>query len=158
MREVESALSRLKLGRNVLEFELTESVLIETTEAHSDILKRLRKLGVRIAIDDFGTGYSSLEYLHAYPVDRIKIAQQFMSRVITHPGDAAIVKATIGLAEALKLEVIAEGVETVEQLAFLSKAGCQNIQGYYFSRPVPAAAAAKLLQRGKFDLPLAVAA
>jgi diguanylate cyclase (GGDEF)-like protein/PAS domain S-box-containing protein len=158
MREVESALSRLKLGRNVLEFELTESVLIETTEAHSDILKRLRKLGVRIAIDDFGTGYSSLEYLHAYPVDRIKIAQQFMSRVITDPGDAAIVKATIGLADALKLEIIAEGVETVEQLTFLSKAGCQNIQGYYFSRPVPAAAAAKLLQRGKFDLPLAVAA
>ncbi len=148
---VENALRRWDIGRGVLELELTESLLIEATEAHSDTLDRLREIGVRIAIDDFGTGYSSLEYLHAYPIDRLKIAQQFMRRVPGDAGDNAIVKATVDLANALKLDIIAEGVETREQLDFLSKAGCRTIQGYYFSRPVPAKAAAQILSRGILD-------
>jgi diguanylate cyclase (GGDEF)-like protein/PAS domain S-box-containing protein len=151
---VENALRGCDMGAGALEIELTESVLIEATEAQSDILDRLRQLGVRLALDDFGTGYSSLEYLHAYPIDRIKIAQQFMRNIPKNTGDAAIVKATIALAEALNLEMIAEGVETREQLDFLSKAGCQNIQGYFFSRPVPAKMMAQYLRRKKFDVPV----
>jgi len=143
------------IGVGALELELTESVLVIATEEQSDILDRLRKLGVRIALDDFGTGYSSLEYLRAYPIDRIKIAQQFMRSVRADASSAAIVKATFALAEALNLQTIAKGVETSEQLNFLSKAGCRNIQGYFFSRPVPALAMAAFLRRQKFDLPLA---
>src|SRR6185295_2840798 len=98
---VEEAIKNCDMGAGALELELTESVLIEATQAQSDILDRLRKLGVRIAIDDFGTGYSSLEYLRAYPIDRIKIAQQFMRSVPADASSAAIVKATIALAEVL---------------------------------------------------------
>ena len=152
---VEKALSSSNVGVGGLEIELTESVLIEATAAQSDILDRFRKLGIRIAIDDFGTGFSSLEYLRAYPIDRIKIAQQFMRCIPANAGDAAIVKATIALAAALKLETIAEGVETTEQLDFLLEAGCRNIQGYYFSRPVPAEAMARFLRQQKFDVPFA---
>jgi diguanylate cyclase (GGDEF)-like protein/PAS domain S-box-containing protein len=151
--EVASALQKLHGGTGVLELELTESTLLDTGGAHGDVLQRLRAAGARIAIDDFGTGFSSLQYLHAYPVDRIKIAQEFMRRTTTDSGAVAIVKATIGLAEALKLQIIAEGVETLEQLTFLSKAGCRNIQGYYFSQPLPADAIAPLLRHGRFDRP-----
>ncbi len=157
LSEVKDALQKLGGGQGILELELTESVLIDTTEAHSDVLHRLRDIGVHIAIDDFGTGYSSLQYLHAYPVDRIKIAQQFMHRTPVDAGDSAIVNATIRLGEALKLETVAEGVETLEQLVFLAKAGCRTIQGFYFSKPVPAAEMAPLLRQGKFDFPLALA-
>ncbi len=136
-----------------MELELTESILIEATETQSDILERLHALGVRIALDDFGTGYSSLEYLHAYPINRIKIAQQFVRRVPADAGDAAIVRATVALAQALALDVIAEGVETREQLDFLSKAGCCSIQGYFFSRPVQAEVMTQLLRQEKFDVP-----
>ncbi|HXJ00524.1 MAG TPA: EAL domain-containing protein [Micropepsaceae bacterium] len=151
---VEEALSDWDTKSAILELELTESVLIEATQAHSDILDRFHALGVRLAIDDFGTGYSSLEYLHAYPIDRIKIAQQFMRYIPFDVGAAAIVKATIALAQALNLEIIAEGVETREQLDFLSRAGCRSIQGYCFSRPVPAKGMAQFLRRKRFDLPL----
>jgi diguanylate cyclase (GGDEF)-like protein/PAS domain S-box-containing protein len=152
---VEDALRSYAIGTGALELELTESALIEATEEQSDILDRLRKLGVRIALDDFGTGYSSLEYLRAYPIDRIKIAQQFMRSVPADASSAAIVKATIDLANALNLEIIAEGVESLEQLNFLWNAGCRTIQGYFFSRPVPAPAMAAILRRQKFEVPFA---
>lgn len=120
---------------------------------HSDILTRLRELGLRIAVDDFGTGYSSLQYLHAYPIGRIKIAQQFMREVTGKGGDAAIVTAVIELGRALKLDVVAEGVETAAQAEFLLNAGCHMVQGFYFSPPVPAAEMAAFLRRGAFAYP-----
>src|SRR6185295_14929429 len=155
LETVHDAASSPAMNGCVLELELTESVLIDATDAHCDILDRFRKLGVRIAIDDFGTGFSSLEYLHAYPINRLKIAQQFMRGVPAAENDGEIVKAIIALAAALKLETIAEGVETRDQLEFLSQAGCRSIQGYYFSPPVPAQAITALLRREKSGLPLA---
>jgi EAL domain-containing protein (putative c-di-GMP-specific phosphodiesterase class I) len=112
------------------------------------MVNQLRSLGVRIAIDDFGTGYSSLEYLLSYRVSRIKIAQQFVNGLPGDHGSAAIVRATIGLAREFGIEIIAEGVETAAQLEFLIGAGCTCIQGFYFSRPVPAAQATQLLRQG----------
>lgn len=131
-----------------LELELTESLLMETNRGHGDMVNQLRRLGVRIAIDDFGTGYSSLEYLLIYRVSRIKIAQQFVSGLPGDPGSAAIVRATIGLAREFGIEIIAEGVETAAQLKFLVGAGCRCIQGFYFSRPMPAGQATRLLRQG----------
>ena len=94
-------------------------------------------MGVSIAIDDFGTGYSSLSYLKKFPIDRIKIAQDFVRELSTDPGDAAIVETIIAMARSLNLRMIAEGVETREQLSFLSERGCTDVQGYYFSQPIP---------------------
>lgn len=137
---------RLDPGR--IELELTESLLMDTNRGHGDIVNQLRARGVRIAIDDFGTGYSSLEYLLLYRVSRIKIAQQFVSGLPGNPGSAAIVRAAIGLALEFDIEIIAEGVETAAQLEFLVGAGCPCIQGFYFSRPVPAGQVTRLLRQG----------
>jgi len=131
-----------------VEIELTESVLQEATREHRDALDRLRRLGVRLVIDDFGTGYSSLEYLKALPVSRLKIAQHFMIDAPRDLGHAAIIRATISLAREFGLDVIAEGVETRDQVSFLLAFGCTTAQGYYFSRPVSAARAAELLRQG----------
>ncbi|ACK51622.1 diguanylate cyclase/phosphodiesterase with GAF sensor [Methylocella silvestris BL2] len=131
-----------------IELELTETVLMQTVQAQVSAIDRLRALGVRIAIDDFGTGYSSLEYLRDYRVDRIKIAREFVSRLPSDPRSATIVRATIGLARELGIEVIAEGVETAGQAEFLMASRCRRIQGYYFGRPAPAAQAAEMLRRG----------
>jgi diguanylate cyclase (GGDEF)-like protein/PAS domain S-box-containing protein len=148
LRDLMRGLSADGLDPGRLELELTESVLMETTRGHGDMLNRLKALGVRIAIDDFGTGYSSLEYLLLYRVSRIKIAQQFVCGLPGNPGSAAIVRATIGLAREFNIEIIAEGVETAAQLEFLVGAGCPRIQGFYFSRPVPAEQATQLLLQG----------
>jgi diguanylate cyclase (GGDEF)-like protein/PAS domain S-box-containing protein len=130
-----------------LELELTETVLIETAQRHSDAFRRLKRLGVRLAIDDFGTGYSSLDYLRSFHVSRLKIDRRFIEDVTTNPDDAAIVRATIGLAHALGIEVLAEGVETAAQRKFLLAAGCKVAQGFYFGRPMPAKAMEELLYR-----------
>ena len=135
----------------MLEIELTESVLIDAGRGHTGMLARMRALGLRIAIDDFGTGYSSLAYLRDYPVNRIKIAQQFITGLPEDAGSAAIVRATIGLAREFGIEIIAEGVENANQLDFLVKAGCTSIQGYYFSRPMPADKIAPLLCQGVLE-------
>jgi diguanylate cyclase (GGDEF)-like protein/PAS domain S-box-containing protein len=148
LRSLMQELSTDGLDPGRLELELTESVVMETTRGHGDMLNRLRALGVRIAIDDFGTGYSSLEYLLLYRFSRIKIAQQFVSGLPGDPGSAAIVRATIGLAREFGIEIIAEGVETSAQLEFLMDAGCRRIQGFYFSRPLPAGQASRLLRQG----------
>ncbi|HEY5216288.1 MAG TPA: EAL domain-containing protein, partial [Pseudolabrys sp.] len=140
-------LARYNVAPERLELELTESVLIETTQRHGEAFKRLRQIGVRIAIDDFGTGYSSLDYLRSFRVSRLKIDQRFIKDVTTSADDAAIVRATIGLAHELAIEVVAEGVETASQRDFLIAAGCKVAQGYYFGRPVPAAEASELLRR-----------
>ena len=101
------------------------------------ILRRLKALGVRIAMDDFGTGYSSLSYLQSFPFDKIKIDQAFIANLERNPQSAAIVRAVIGLARGLDLPVLAEGVETKDQLAFLAKESCDEIQGYLIGRPLP---------------------
>ena len=144
---VTACLERCHVRPEQLELELTESVLIETAQRHSDAFTRLQRIGVRIAIDDFGTGYSSLDYLRSFHVSRLKIDRAFIEDVTSNADDAAIVRATIGLARALGIEVLAEGVETAAQRKFLLTAGCKVAQGFYFGRPVPAKAATELLRR-----------
>jgi diguanylate cyclase (GGDEF)-like protein/PAS domain S-box-containing protein len=140
-------LARYQIAPARLELELTETVLVETAERHGETFKRLQQVGVRLAIDDFGTGYSSLDYLRSFHVTRLKIDRRFISNVTTSADDAAIVRATIGLAQELGIEVLAEGVETAAQCDFLIAAGCKLAQGFLFGRPMRAAAAAELLGR-----------
>jgi diguanylate cyclase (GGDEF)-like protein/PAS domain S-box-containing protein len=121
----------------LLELELTETSLMANTGQTSEILGRLKQQGVHISIDDFGTGYSSLAYLRRFPIDKLKIDIAFIRDITTNPDDAAIVRAITHMAHSLKLEVVAEGVETEAQLSFLRRNHCDQIQGYYFSRPLP---------------------
>jgi diguanylate cyclase (GGDEF)-like protein/PAS domain S-box-containing protein len=132
---VHSILLETGLSPSRVEIEITESVLIGDFSRALSIMRRLKSLGIRIAMDDFGTGYSSLAYLQAFPFDKIKIDQSFVSNVVSNPQSAAIVRAVIGLARGLNLPVIAEGVETIEQLSFLSHEDCGEVQGYYVGRP-----------------------
>jgi diguanylate cyclase (GGDEF)-like protein/PAS domain S-box-containing protein len=141
-------LDESRLAPRALELELTESVLMKRVASTSLILQSLRKSGVQVAIDDFGTGYSSLSYLRKFPIDTLKIDQSFVGQIDSGDEDAAIVTAVLGMARSLKLRVVAEGVETFEQLEFLHARHCEEAQGYYFSRPVPAAQFAKLLETG----------
>jgi diguanylate cyclase (GGDEF)-like protein len=120
-----------------LEIEITEGVLIEDFDRAISILRRIKNLGVRIAMDDFGTGYSSLSYLQAFPFDKIKIDQSFIAKIGRNFEASAIIHAILGLGRALSLPVIAEGVETEEQRAFLAKEGCNEVQGYLIGRPGP---------------------
>ena len=112
-------------------------------------LNRLNDLGVTIAMDDFGTGYSSLGYLNKLPIHTLKIAQYFMRGIPDNPDDTSLVTTIIAMAKSLKLKLIAEGVETEEQLDFLRQQGCEEFQGYFFSQPVPARAFTKLLKQNK---------
>ena len=121
-----------------LEFEITETLLASNVADHAEVLRQLGSLGCPIAVDDFGTGYSSLSYLKRLPIDTLKIDRGFMREIVTDADDAAIVSAIVAMARKLKLEVVAEGVETVEQLAALRDLGCDRYQGYLFSPPVAA--------------------
>ena len=123
------------------------NIVMRDPECAAEILQALHMLGVRTAIDDFGTGYSSLSYLKRFPLDVLKIDQTFVRDLVRDSGDAAIVEASISLAQKLGLEVVAEGVETAEQLQFLHDRGCDLVQGYYLSRPVPKADLMELLPR-----------
>ena len=134
---VERALRDARLDASLLEIEITESALIGDAPEVVETLSGLRRLGVRIALDDFGTGYSSLSSLKRFPIDELKVDRSFVSGV---PGDAdgeAIVTAIIAMAHGLGLSVVAEGVETDAQLAFLKDRGCDEFQGYFFSKPIP---------------------
>ncbi len=146
--DLAQALRANALTPDRLELELTETVLMEASLEHSRTLLRLRQGGFAIAIDDFGTGYSSLDYLRRFPVDRIKIDQNFVKDLGATPGNEAIVKATIGLARALNLRVVAEGVETREQGSLLRSWGCEEMQGYYFAFPLSASEATAVLSDG----------
>jgi diguanylate cyclase (GGDEF)-like protein len=128
-----------------LDLELTESMLMEDIEANIDKLGAVREMGLRLAVDDFGTGYSSLSYLKRLPIDYLKIDQSFVHDITSDPDAASICTAVIGLAHNLKLKVIAEGVETTDQMEFLSRHRCDETQGYLFSRPLPPAECARLL-------------
>jgi diguanylate cyclase (GGDEF)-like protein/PAS domain S-box-containing protein len=136
------------LDPKYLELELTESVLMKRAESTALILQVLRERGVKIAIDDFGTGYSSLSYLRKFPVDALKIDQSFVRQISTAGDDTTIVTAVIGMARSLKLRVVAEGVETLEELEFLRAQQCDEAQGFYFSRPIPPKRFAELLRTG----------
>ena len=143
----------------LLELELTESVLMKRMETTARLLQNLREKGVQIAIDDFGTGYSSLSYLQKFPVDTLKIDQSFVRTIGGLEGDGTLVRAVIDMAKALKVRVIAEGVETLAQIEFLAGLKCDVVQGYYFCNAVPAVSFAALLRSGVPEMPhLAVAA
>jgi len=131
-------LAESELDPASLELELTETAIVENSESMATALTDIRSMGVKIAIDDFGTGYSSLSYLGRLPIDTIKLDRSFVNGATTHPDQAALVMAIINLAHNLKLRVIAEGVETKEQLNFLRLLRCDQGQGYFFDRPTPA--------------------
>ncbi|UZE51224.1 EAL domain-containing protein [Rhodopseudomonas sp. P2A-2r] len=136
---IRSVLLETGLAPARLEVEITEGVLIDDFDSAIAILRRIKDLGVRIAMDDFGAGYSSLSYLQAFPFDKIKIDQTFIAKLDSNVDSASIVEAILGLSRALRLPVIAEGVETQSQLAFLTRHGCDEVQGYLIGRPQPVA-------------------
>jgi diguanylate cyclase (GGDEF)-like protein/PAS domain S-box-containing protein len=148
VESVRTILSETGLEARCLDLELTEGVLMEEADSTASLLQELKTIGVQLAVDDFGTGYSSLNYLQQFPIDILKIDQSFVHRITGDPDDSAIVSAIIDMGKNLKLRVIAEGIETREQLAFLQAQQCAEGQGYLFSRPLPAAQFAHLLQVG----------
>ena len=148
VQSVADALSEAGLDPGSLELEVTESFVMHDAERINIAMQSLKALGVDIAVDDFGTGYSSLSYLKRFPVDRLKIDKSFVRDSDSDPDDAAIVRAIITLGHALGLRVVAEGVETAAHLDYLKLHGCDEVQGYFFSRPVPAANLEILLRAG----------
>jgi EAL domain-containing protein (putative c-di-GMP-specific phosphodiesterase class I) len=146
---VKSALSTSGLVAKRLELEITELVLLQDNEGAFTILHQLRDLGIRIAMDDFGTGYSSLGYLRSFPFDKIKIDQSFIQDLPGKEESLAIVRAVVGLSSSLGITTTAEGVETKEQLASLTSEGCNEFQGFLFSKPRPAAEVAQILKEAQ---------
>jgi diguanylate cyclase (GGDEF)-like protein/PAS domain S-box-containing protein len=135
---LESIISRTSLSGDALEIEITETAVMGDPQKATHMLERIRALGIEVSVDDFGTGYSSLAYLKRFPISAVKIDRAFVAELGTNPEDAAIIKTIVALAKTLKLEIIAEGVETSGQLVFLGEAGCEVVQGFLFSRPLPA--------------------
>ena len=144
--QVERVLAETGLAAERLELELTETALLLEDEAIADAIGRLRELGVGLALDDFGTGYSSLSHLREYPIQRLKMDRSFVRGITGDRGDAALARAIIGLARELRLAVVAEGVETAEQLSLLIGFGCEEGQGFHLGRPVPAREVAGVLR------------
>ena len=147
VRDVEQALATSGLAAGRLELELTESVLLQDNVATLAILQRLHDLGARIAMDDFGTGYSSLSYLRQFPFDKIKIDQSFIRNLTRGSGSVAVIRAVVGLGRALGMKVLAEGVESVEQFGILREEGCNELQGFLFSKPCTAREARAIIER-----------
>jgi diguanylate cyclase len=143
-----TTLEDTRMDPRCLELELTESLLMRDAESTNSMLHALAELGVKLAVDDFGTGYSSLSYLRQFPINTLKIDQSFVNRMSSNPDDAAIAIAVISLGKSLKQRVIAEGVETAEQYAFLLAQQCDEGQGYYFGRPMPVEEFSGLLVSG----------
>jgi diguanylate cyclase (GGDEF)-like protein len=143
---VSQILEETGLTASYLELEVTESFLMGDVQRSVNTLEQLRELGILLALDDFGTGYSSLNYLKRFPVTMLKIDRSFVQDVTSNPDSAAVTDAIIALAKSLRLNITAEGIETQEQLDYLQKRGCEEGQGFYFSRPVPADAIAQMLK------------
>ena len=131
-------LAETGLSPQYLELELTESLIMSNSETIVSMLRQLKGTGVKLSIDDFGTGYSSLSYLKLFPVYKLKVDRSFVRDIPLDPDDAAITSTIISMAKSLNLKAIAEGVETAEQMAFLRQHHCDEIQGYYFSKPLHA--------------------
>ena len=148
LQDVSRVLDETGLNPAALEFEITESMVMHNPEHAVNLLTRLKAMGIHLAIDDFGTGYSSLSYLKRFPLDSVKIDRSFIRDLPRDADDAAITRAIIAMAHSLRLEVIAEGVETEEQLHFLRDHGCDEMQGYYFSEPVPEHEFVRLVHAG----------
>jgi predicted signal transduction protein with EAL and GGDEF domain len=148
INNVWTILKDTRLEPRYLELELTESVLMQHVESTTCTLKALKDMGATLAVDDFGTGYSSLSYLSRFPIDALKLDRSFVHEITSDTGDAIIVSAVINMGKNLKQRVIAEGVETVGQVAFLKTHGCDEGQGHYFSRPMVAQQFAKILETG----------
>jgi EAL domain-containing protein (putative c-di-GMP-specific phosphodiesterase class I) len=136
IEQVSQALNNAQLPASFLELELTESCLMKDMDKAIDVLTKLKNMGIRLSIDDFGTGYSSLSYLKQFPIDRIKIDRLFVSELDTSVDAKEITLAIISMAHSLKMSVIAEGVETLDQQNFLNMNNCEELQGFYFSRPI----------------------
>jgi diguanylate cyclase (GGDEF)-like protein/PAS domain S-box-containing protein len=147
LSDVESTLQEVGMDPALLELEITESMMMHNTEKTIQILAGLKAMGIRIAIDDFGIGYSSLSHLKQFPIDIIKIDRSFITDIPGDQADEAIADAIIAMGKSLKIVVVAEGVEALEQLQFLRSRGCDEIQGFYFSRPIPARDFGKLLRK-----------
>jgi EAL domain-containing protein (putative c-di-GMP-specific phosphodiesterase class I) len=141
---IRSAIAESKLPAESLNIEITEGVLIDNTSTAGSMLGEMRKLGAKIYLDDFGTGYSSLSHLHKLPVDALKIDRSFV-KSLGLPDRPAIVESILALARTMNTSVVAEGIETEVQAQELERLGCTHAQGFLFSRPIPAAAAEKLL-------------
>ncbi|MCA1856861.1 EAL domain-containing protein [Massilia oculi] len=146
---IRAALARHEVEPGLLELELTESALMSNAEHTIAVLGRLKELGIRIAIDDFGTGYSSLAYLKRFPIDKLKIDIAFVRDIVTNPDDAAIALAIISMAHSLHMQVIAEGVESRAQMAYLRRHRCDEIQGFHFSRALPGEELARLVRENR---------
>lgn len=138
LEAIQEALEETGLPPGLLELEITEGTLMHQLETAMQLLNVLKRKGIRLSLDDFGTGYSSLSYLKQFPLDTLKIDKSFINDISTDPNDRAIVAAITVMAQQLKLEVVAEGVETEAQLEFLRELRCHSVQGYYFSKPLPA--------------------
>jgi len=149
VQTIAAALEESGLEPSRLEIELTESVVMRNVEQAVTTLHALKALGIQLSVDDFGTGYSSLAYLKRFPINVLKIDQSFVRDIATNPDDATIVVSIISLAHNLRLQVIAEGVETREQLAYLRHHECDEIQGFYFSRPLAANDVQQTLDEGR---------
>lgn len=149
---VDSLLEEHAIDGKYLEMEITESMVMHDAEKAIDIFWKLKARGVSVAIDDFGTGHSSLSYLKRFPIDCLKIDKSFVDDIETDKNDAEIVCAIIALAHSLGMRVVAEGVETTAQLDFLRNNGCDDVQGYYFSKPLPAVEMTELLRQKRFDV------
>ena len=146
LHDVARVLKETGLDPATLEFEITESMVMHNPEHAVKLLNELKAMGIHLSIDDFGTGYSSLSNLKRFPIDSVKIDGSFIRDIPGDPDDAAITQAIIAMAHGLRLTVIAEGVETPEQVRFLREHGCDEIQGYYFSKPLPENEFVRLLQ------------
>jgi EAL domain-containing protein (putative c-di-GMP-specific phosphodiesterase class I) len=149
---VVNALRESGLAANHLELEITESLIMQDVDQAVVTMKELQRLGVHLAIDDFGTGYSSLNALKTFPVARLKIDKSFIKNIASDDSDKAVASAVISLAQKLNLRVIAEGVETIEQVAILRDNNCDECQGYYFSKPVSFEAISDLLRKQELAL------
>jgi diguanylate cyclase (GGDEF)-like protein len=136
--DIEAVLSETAIAPDLLELELTESMVIQNTERAGRVLADIKRLGVRLAIDDFGVGYSSLSHLKRFPIDTLKVDRSFIRDIPADPEDKAITEAIIAMGKSLSLTVVAEGVETLEQQEFLREHACDEMQGFYFSKPIPA--------------------
>lgn len=145
---IEQSLNKHKVDGRHLELELNESMMMHEPERAIETMRNLKKLGVKLSLDDFGTGYSNLAYLRRFPIDSLKIDQSFVHGMITDPGDAEIANIIIDLAHSLKLSVLAKGVENADQLSFMRSNGCDELQGYLFSKAVPASEIVEMMRSG----------
>jgi EAL domain-containing protein (putative c-di-GMP-specific phosphodiesterase class I) len=142
-KTIARVLAETRLEPGYLEVEITESIAMQNIDFTVSVLQELQEMGIQIAMDDFGIGYSSLASLKRFPLHKLKVDREFVNDLTTDPKDAAIIKSVVALGQGLELKVIAEGVETPEQLKFLRSVNCDGMQGYFFSKPLPAEAAAQ---------------